>query len=136
MPLIPCNLLFLCFVVGVAFAVLSDVPSAPLFVVDVFSFAVHAEVGVLAPEEFRWEIFLGEDLERLVVFALSSAEASPLCVVGEAGEKEKESARGTFPSSHRPPRAFYFFDYFILMGYPAGASAEERVVFVCHLHGK
>jgi len=37
---------------------------------------------------------------------LSSAEASPLCVVGEAGEKEKES---------------YFFDYFILMGIPSGS---------------
>ena len=48
---------------------LSDVPSAPRFLVDFFSFAVHAEfeVGVLAPEEFLWEIFLGEDLERLVV---------------------------------------------------------------------
>ena len=36
---------------------------------DVFSFVVHAEfeVGVLAPEEFRWKIFLGEDLEPLVV---------------------------------------------------------------------
>ena len=50
----------------------------------------------------------------------------PLCIVGkllccgEAGEKEKGSARGTmgrgkreerlppFPSSHRPPLAFYF----------------------------
>ena len=36
-----------------------------------------------------------------------------LLCCGEAGEKEKESARGTmgtpFPSSHRPPRAFYFF---------------------------
>ena len=33
----------------------SDVPSAPRFLVDVFSFVVHAEfeVGVLAPEEFR-----------------------------------------------------------------------------------
>ena len=43
----------------------SDVPSAPRFLVDVFSFVVHAEfeVGVLAPEEFRWKIFLGEDLE-------------------------------------------------------------------------
>ena len=41
---------------------------------------------------------------------------------GEAGEKEKESARGTMDSSHRPPRAIYFFDW----GYPAGASAEER----------
>ena len=48
--------------------------------------------------------------------ALSSAEASLCC--GEAGEKEKESARGTigrgkreerfppFPSSHLPLRAF------------------------------
>ena len=48
---------------------LSDVPSAPRFLVDVFFFDVHAEyeVGVLAPEEFRWKIFLGEDLEQLVV---------------------------------------------------------------------
>ena len=52
-----------------ACAVLNDVPSAPRFLVDVFSFVVHAEfeVGVLAPEEFRWKIFLGEDLESLVV---------------------------------------------------------------------
>ena len=44
---------------------LSDVPSAPRFVVDVFSYVVHAEfeVGVLAPEEFRRKIFLGDDLE-------------------------------------------------------------------------
>ena len=48
---------------------LIDVPSAQQFLVDVFSFIVHAEfeVGVLAPEEFRWKIFLGEDLEPLVV---------------------------------------------------------------------
>ena len=48
---------------------LSDVPSAPLFLVDVFFFVVHAEfeVGVLAPEECRWKILLGEDLEPLVV---------------------------------------------------------------------
>ena len=44
----------------------------------------------------------------------------------QAGEEEKESARGTmergkreerlqpFPSSHRPPRAFYFSDYRVL----------------------
>ena len=46
--------------VGVAFAVLSDVLSAQRFLVDVFSFVVHAEfeVGVLIPEEFRWKIFL------------------------------------------------------------------------------
>ena len=48
---------------------LSDVPFAPQFLVDVFSFVVQAEfeVGVLTPEEFRWKIFLGEDLEPLVV---------------------------------------------------------------------
>ena len=48
---------------------LSDVPSAPRFLVDVFSFVVHAEseVGVLAPEEFRWKMSLGEDLEPLAV---------------------------------------------------------------------
>ena len=75
--------------------------------------------------------------------ALSSAEASLYC--GEAGEKEKESARGTmgrgkreerlppFPSSHRSPRAFYFCRLLIFWwGYPAGASAEERVTNVSH----
>ena len=48
---------------------LSDVPSALRFLVDVFSFVVHGEfqVGVLATEEFRWKISLGEDLEPLVV---------------------------------------------------------------------
>ena len=48
---------------------LIDVPSTPQFLVDVFSFVVHAEfeVSVLALEEFRWKIFLDEDLEPLVV---------------------------------------------------------------------
>ena len=48
---------------------LIDVPSTPRFLVDVFSFVAHAEfeVGVLAPEEFRWKIFLGDYLEPLVV---------------------------------------------------------------------
>ena len=43
---------------------LINVPSAPRFLVHVFSFVVHAEfeVGVLTPGEFRWKIFLGEDL--------------------------------------------------------------------------
>ena len=48
---------------------LIDVPSTPRLLVDMFSFVVHAEfeVGVLALEEFQWKIFLGEDLEPLVV---------------------------------------------------------------------
>ena len=43
----------------------------------------------------------------------------PLCVVGRLGRKKRERAghdgkgeerREPFPPSHRPPRAFYFFD--------------------------
>ena len=39
------------------------------FLIDVFSFVVHPEfeVHVLAPDEFRWKIVLGEDLEPVVV---------------------------------------------------------------------
>ena len=53
---------------------LSDVFCAPRFLVDVFSFVVHAEfqVGVLASEEFRWKILLGEELQPLVVLLLWS----------------------------------------------------------------
>ena len=71
MPLIFQSPVPLFLVVGVAIAALSDVRSAPRFLVDVFSFVVHAEfeVGVLIPEEFWWKIFLGEDLEPLVVLA-------------------------------------------------------------------
>ena len=62
---------------------LSDVPSATRFLVDVFSFVVHAEfeVGVLTPEEFQWKFFLGEDLEPLVVlvsFAWGIVRDSPM----------------------------------------------------------
>ena len=66
---VSCSSVPLSLVVGVAFAVLGDVLSAPRFPFDVFSFGVHAEfqVGVLAPEEFRWKISVGEDLEPLVV---------------------------------------------------------------------
>ena len=48
MPLIPTSYSSVSFV-GLAFAVLSDGPSAPRFLVDVFSFVVHAEfeVGIL-----------------------------------------------------------------------------------------
>ena len=62
---------------------LSNVPSASRFLVDVFSFVVHAEfeVGVLTPEEFQWKFFLGEDLEPLVVlvsFAWEIVRDSPM----------------------------------------------------------
>ena len=61
---------------------------------------------------------------QYITTPLSSAEASLYC--GEAGEKEKESARGTIgrgkreerfpparpcPFSHLPPCAFYISDY-------------------------
>ena len=66
---VSCSFVPLSLVVGVAFAELGDVLSGPHFLVDVFSFVVHAEfqVGVLAPEESRWKISLGEDLEPLIV---------------------------------------------------------------------
>ena len=69
---VSCSSVPLSLAVGVAFAVLSDVFCAPRFLVDVFSFVVHAEfqVGVLAPEEFRWKILLGEELQPLVVLLL------------------------------------------------------------------
>ena len=63
---------------------LSDVPSAPRLLVDVFSFVVHAqfEVGVLAPEEFRWKIFLGWGLGATccacVSFAWEIVRDSPM----------------------------------------------------------
>ena len=73
-------------------------------------------------------------------FSLASAEAS-LCR-REAGEREKESARGTmgrekrrsevFPSSHRPPRSFYFSKIVIFIGIPSGSlCGEERFILSC-----
>ena len=69
---ISCSSVPLSLAVGVAFAELSDVLSAPRILVDVFSFLVHTEfqVGVLAPEKFRWKILLGEELQPLVVLLL------------------------------------------------------------------
>ena len=70
---------------------LIDVPSTPQFLVDVFSFVVHAEfeVSVLALEEFRWKIFLDEDLEPLVVLVSDFGECdsltNPVCAVAEPG---------------------------------------------------
>ena len=74
---------------------------------------------------------------RKTVRALSFVEAS--FRRRETGRKKK-NAQGTmgrgkrkqrvllFSSSHRPPRASCFFITAILMGYPAGTSAEERAV--------
>ena len=59
-PLIPISYSPLSLVVGITFAVLSDVPSAPRFLVDVFSFVVHAEfeVGILQ------RIFISQTTDR------------------------------------------------------------------------
>ena len=73
-------------------------------------------------------VFAGKEV------VLSSTEAFLCC--REAVEKEKESARGMmgrektapafslFPSS--PTRFLFFRLLLFLLGYPAGASAEER----------
>ena len=67
---------------------LIDAPSTPRFLVDVFSFVVHAEfeVGVLALEEFRWKIFPDEDLEPLVVLVSDT--------IRQMGLVDKPSLRG------------------------------------------
>ena len=53
-------------------------------------------------------------------FSVLSAPQSPLCIAGRAGEREGKRKRGNVP------RALSVFS--ILLGYPAGASAEERVL--------
>ena len=60
---------------------LIDVPSAPRFLVDVFSFVVLAEfeVGVLTTGEFRWKIFLGEDCSQC------DSLTNPVYAVAEPG---------------------------------------------------
>ena len=72
-----------------------------------------------------------------VLWAFYSAEVSLCC--REAGETEKDGARGTMekkkplPSSHRPPARFLFFDYCYFYWdtlYPSEASAEESVPWV------
>ena len=66
-----------------------------------------------------------------------STSQRPLCVVGRLGRSKKESTRGTtggrrrgreasLPSSHRPPRAYYFSLLLFSVGHPAGACAVER----------
>ena len=73
-------------------------------------------------------------------FSLASAEAS--LYRREAGERKKESARGTmgrgkrrsevFPSSHRTPRAFYFLIIAIFIRIPSGSlCGEERFILSC-----
>ena len=48
---------------------------------------------------------------------------------GDDGKvKEAKQRLPPFPSSYRPPRAFYFRLLTLLLGYPAGASTEERVM--------
>ena len=74
------------------------------------------------------------------LFSLASAEVS--LYRREAREREKESARGTmgrekkrsqvFPSSHRPPRAFYFSVIAIFIGIPSGSlCGEDRFILSC-----
>ena len=57
---------------GIVFTGLSDVIFALLFVaaVSLFVVCVEFQVGVLAPEKFRWQIFPCEDLQRVVEFGV------------------------------------------------------------------
>ena len=55
------------------------------------------------------------NVRRIHDFRLSPPQKH-LCIVGTAGEKEKESARGTIHT----PRAFYFSIIAIFTGIPSG----------------
>ena len=78
--------------------------------------------------------------------ALSSTEAS-LCRREAGRKRKKESAQGTmgrgkgeekpprFPSSHRPPRAFYFSIIATFIGIPTGSlCGEERFFCTLSIH--
>ena len=80
--------------------------------------------------------FTGEDLamgnvRRINDFRLSPEPQKHLCIVGTAGEKEKESARGTIFPLLVILHALSIFRLLLFLpgypaGYPAGSSAEER----------
>ena len=61
------------------------------------------------------------------MYRRKAGEEEKMKRAGGRWEGEREETRlPPFPSSHRPPRA-YFSIIAILFGYPAVASAEERV---------
>ena len=48
---------------------------------------------------------------------------------GGWGERKRERAENDGKGGNRPPRAFYFFDYFNLMGIPSGSlCGGERAI--------
>ena len=66
------------------------------------------------------------NVRRIHDFRLSPQQ-KPLCIVGTAGEKEKESARGSiFPLPVILHALSIFRLLLFLPRYPAGSSAEER----------
>ena len=54
------------------------------------------------------------------------------CVVRRRGRKKKRArgARWEWGSSHRPPRAFYFFDYWYFDGDPQREPLRRREIYI------
>ena len=65
-----------------------------------------ARINTFQPRK-RWHHWYHYSLLRRGLFVLWG-----FCVVGRLGRKKTRA----FPSSHRPPRAFYFFDYWYFDG--------------------
>ena len=72
---------------------------------------------------FVFKCLTGRVPNYLTSKPLSSTEASLCC--WHAGEKEKGSTRGTM-GHDRPPRGFYFFDYYYFYRDTQRKTAEER----------
>ena len=102
--------------------------------------ACHAEFAVFFPFPSCCvsSLMSGRGITRIYKAAERTTSTTSLLrkaslSCGEAGEKEKKSARGTmgrgkseerlppFPSSHRPPGAFNFLDYCYFIGIPSGS---------------
>ena len=71
--------------------------------------------------------------DSLFRFMSLSPPQRPLCVVGRLGRKKKRArgSRWAFLSSHRPPRAFYFFDYCYFVGIPSGSLCGGERFMSC-----
>ena len=100
-----------------------------------FNLVITCKQSRILAVQVLWSAFQSRFTEQFS--ALSSTEVS-LCRREAGRKRKKESARGTmgrgkgeersppFPSSHRPPRAFYFSIIATFSGIPKEASTKKR----------
>ena len=103
-----------------------------------FNLVITCKQSRILAVQVLWSAFQSRFTEQFS--ALSSTELS-LCRREAGRKRKKESARGTmgrgkgeersppFPSSHRPPRAFYFSIIATFSGIPKGSLYEEERFF-------